>query len=277
MKTLLVPTDFSDGSKSAVNTAIALAKKGNAQIHFLHVLSTPVDWLRLDKSQEKNYPETIKEIGIATDKLNKLVKKANEAGVEAKEILNFNIGVSDLCHYIEQHNYDLVLIGSHGISDLSDMMLGSNAQRVLRNAKVPLLVLKAKSKSEFNKLLFASNFEEEAKHAFKKALDFAKLNNAEVHLLFVNVPYHFEDTATTMARMKKFEKLGDGLVKGKHIYNAHGEEKGILAFSDENKIDVIALTTHGKSGFMRMLAPSIAESLANHSGVPVLSINVKSK
>jgi nucleotide-binding universal stress UspA family protein len=147
MKTLLVPTDFSDGSKSAVNTAIALAKKGNAQIHFLHVLSTPVDWLRLDKSQEKNYPETIKEIGIATDKLNKLVKKANEAGVEAKEILNFNIGVSDLCHYIEQHNYDLVLIGSHGISDLSDMMLGSNAQRVLRNAKVPLLVLKANQNS----------------------------------------------------------------------------------------------------------------------------------
>jgi nucleotide-binding universal stress UspA family protein len=53
MKTILVPTDFSDGSKSAVNTAIEIAKKGNTQIHFLHVLSTPVDWLKLNKSQEK--------------------------------------------------------------------------------------------------------------------------------------------------------------------------------------------------------------------------------
>ena len=277
MKTLLVPTDFSEGSKAAVNTAIALAKKSKAEIHFLHVLSTPVDWLKLNKSQEKNYPETLKEIGNATDKLNKLVKKANDAGVSAKEILNFNIGVSDLCDYIEQHHYDLVLIGSHGISDFSEVMLGSNAQRVLRNAKVPLLVLKAKNKSDYKKLLFASNFEDEAKHAFKKALDFARLNQSEVHLLYVNVPYHFEDTETTMARMKKFEKLGEGLVKGKHIYNSHGEEKGILAFSEANKIDVISLTTHGKSGFMRMLAPSIAESLANHSGVPVLSINVKAK
>ena len=243
----------------------------------MHVLSTPVDWLKLNKSQEKNYPDTIKEIGIAKDKLNKLVKKANDAGVEAKEILNYNLGVSDLCDYIEQHNYDLVLIGSHGISDFSEVMLGSNAQRLLRNAKVPLLVLKAKNKSDYKKLLFASNFEEEAKNAFKKALDFAKLNQSDVHLLYVNVPYHFEDTSTTMARMKKFEKISDGLVKGKHIYNSHGEEKGILEFSEENNIDIISLTTHGKSGFMRMLAPSIAESLANHSGVPVLSINVKSK
>jgi nucleotide-binding universal stress UspA family protein len=89
--------------------------------------------------------------------LNKLVKKANDAGVEAKEILNYNLGVSDLCDYIEQHNYDLVLIGSHGISDFSEVMLGSNAQRLLRNAKVPLLVLKAKNKSDYKKLLFASN------------------------------------------------------------------------------------------------------------------------
>lgn len=275
MKTLLVPTDFSDGSKAAVDTAITIAKKGNAQIHFLHVLSTPVDWLKLNKSQEKNYPDTIKEIGNATDQLNKLIKKAKDAGVEAKEILSFNMGVSDLCNYIEQHNYDLVLIGSHGVTDFSEVMLGSNAQRVLRNAKVPLLVLKAKNKSEYKKLLFASNFEEEAKHAFKKALDFAKLNQSEIHLLYVNVPYHFEDTTDSMARMTKFEKISDGFVKGKHIYNAHGEEKGILTFSEENKIDVISLTTHGKSGFMRMLAPSIAESLANHAGVPVLSINVK--
>jgi len=135
MKILLVPTDFSEGSKAAVNTAISLAQKGNAEIHFLHVLSTPVDWLKLNRSQEKNYPDTIKEIGIAKDNLNKLIKKAKDAGVEAKEILNYNLGVSDLCDYIEQHNYDLVLIGSHGVSDFSEVMLGSNANAFLEMQK----------------------------------------------------------------------------------------------------------------------------------------------
>lgn len=277
MKTILVPTDFSEGAKNAANTAIAIAKKTKATIHFLHVLATPVDWLKLSKEQEKNYPDTLHEIGEATDKLNKLIKKAQTEGVESKEMLRFNMGVADLGDYIDKHDYDLVVIGSHGITNIGDAVLGSQAQRLLRNAKTPLLVMKSKFKTGFDKLLFASNFEDEAKPAFKKALAFAELNNAEVHLLYVNVPYHFEDTPASMERMKKFKKLADGAVKGIHIYNSHGEEKGILEFADANDIDIISLTTHGKSGFMRMLAPSIAESLANHSGLPVLSINVKTK
>ena len=60
-----------------------------------------------------------------------------------------------------------------------------------------------------------------------------------------------------------------------NIFNAFDEESGILKFSALNNIDLIALTTHGKSGFIQMLSPSVTESLANHSSLPVLSVNVK--
>lgn len=275
MKDILITTDFSEGSKAAFKSAVQLAKNGQANLHILHVVNTPVDWLKLTKAQEKNYPETIKEIGHATDSLNKLVEKAEKEGVKAKEILQFNMGLADLCHYIDHRDYDLVVIGSHGSSSMEDGLLGSNAQRILRNSHTPVLVVKPKSKIEFKKILFASNFAEEAMRAFKKALAFTQLNQAELHLLYVNVPYHFEDSDTSNSRMKKFQKAGGEWVKSTNIYNAHGEESGILNFAEKNDIDIISLTTHGKSGFMRMLAPSIAESLANHSKIPVLSTNVK--
>ncbi len=58
MKNILVPTDFSDCAKAAEDIALEFAKKANAKIHFLHLLMTPVDWVKLSLEKEKLYPET---------------------------------------------------------------------------------------------------------------------------------------------------------------------------------------------------------------------------
>lgn len=56
MKKILVPTDFSDCANASSEYAIRLAKKMNAEIHFLHLQFTPVDWVKLSKEKEKLYP-----------------------------------------------------------------------------------------------------------------------------------------------------------------------------------------------------------------------------
>ena len=60
-----------------------------------------------------------------------------------------------------------------------------------------------------------------------------------------------------------------------NIYNSLNEESGIQKFSASINADLIAMTTHGKTGFMKMISPSITESLVNHSEIPVLSVNTK--
>ena len=62
MKNILVPTDFSKNCTKAANLGIEIAKLYDAEIHFLHQMTTPVDWVKLDKQKEKRYPETLKEI-----------------------------------------------------------------------------------------------------------------------------------------------------------------------------------------------------------------------
>ena len=78
MKNILVTTDFSSLSNQASEYAIRIAEKANAEIHFLHIQQTLVDWVQLDKEKEKNYPQTLKEIGHAKGELKKWEKKAKK-------------------------------------------------------------------------------------------------------------------------------------------------------------------------------------------------------
>ncbi len=88
-----------------------------------------------------------------------------------------------------------------------------------------------------------------------------------------NLPYHFIETDEAMRSMKPLIAKIPGATA--NIFNAMQEESGIEKFSDQINADMIALITHGRKGFMKMLAPSIAESLVNHGTTPVLVINKK--
>lgn len=113
---------------------------------FLHLQITPVPWIKLNKEKEEQFPETLKEIGHAEYELNKLVKKAEYKGLKAEEFLVFNVGREEILKHIPFHHHDFVVMGSHGASGAKELFVGSNAQKVLRDATVPVLIIKEKSK-----------------------------------------------------------------------------------------------------------------------------------
>lgn len=278
MKNILVPTDFSECAKVAEDVGLEIAKTANAEIHFLHIQSTPVNWVKLSLEKEDLYPDTKAEIGHAKSKLNELVRRAEKLGLKAKQFLTFDKGREEIDQHIRHHQHDFIVMGSHGSSGLKEL-IGTNTQRVVRNSLVPVLVVKDKPKtSGFKQVVFASNFEEDVHIPFHKVVEFADLMKADTHLLYVNMPFNFKESDEIAADMLGFMKKCPRDRKcSMNVFNALNEERGILKFAENIKADVIALTTHGKTGFMKMLSPSITESLVNHSSVPVLSINIKPK
>jgi nucleotide-binding universal stress UspA family protein len=277
MKNILVPTDFSDCAKAAEDIGFKIAKKANAEIHFLHLLTTPTDWVKLTLEKEKLYPETKAKIGTAKNELNELRKRAKKAGVVSKEFLVFDKNKVEITDHIEHHKHDFIIMGSHGTHGIKEV-LGSNTQKVVRNAKVPVLVLKDKlSDINFKNIVFASTFQEDVHQSFHKVIEFADLMGAQIHLLNVNLPFHFIESDEAEENMNVFMKScprGNCTI---NIYNALNEERGIQKFAKKINADVISLTTHGKSGFMKMISPSITESLVNHSSFPILSVNIHAK
>jgi nucleotide-binding universal stress UspA family protein len=275
MKKILVPTDFSSFGKIAENAALSIAKKANASVDFLHLMDIP-KFLSQSATAKPELPEEMKAaIGQAHQYMNELNKNATDKGLNAKTFISETSGIDVLKNHVKQHEIDLVIMGSHGASGLKEAFLGSNTQKVLRTVSAPVLVVKNAIPENFSDIVFASTFKEDVHKAFEKVQNFANIFAANIHLLYVNMPYNFEESGISVERMQKFAAQYPGNFFKIHIFNAFDEETGILKFSQANNIDLIATSTHGKSGFIQMLSPSVTESLANHSSLPVLSVNLK--
>lgn len=275
MKNILVPTDFSDAANRAADIAIAIAAKSGAKIHFLHLQLTPVPWVKLDKEKEKRFPETLKEIGHANYLLNNLVQKAEKKGLTAEHFLVFDVGREEILKHVPAHHHDFIVMGSRGASGFKELFIGSNAQKVLREANVPVLVVKEKAKWPIDNIVFASDFEQDVHRAFGTVVELADLHQSHIHLLYVNAPFAFEETDRTLQKMYAFlETCPRGGSCSIHIYNSLNEENGILKFSQSMPADLIALTTHGRKGFFNLTDKSITESVVNHAQIPVLSMNL---
>ena len=276
MKKILVPTDFSECAEAATQVAMAIAQKAGSEIYFLHLLSDDSEPSHVPRqeSQQIVTDEKRKKTGHATNELEKLVASANQSGIKAKQELVLNNGEERLEEYIKPFGIDLVVMGSNGVRGLKEVFIGSNTERLIWHSPVPVLVIKNRlEKFELNNLVFVSDFQTDFIKPFEEIMKLASLWNAQLHLLYVNTPNHFRETNDVLADMKRSMRQFPGIKYAPHIYDASDEERGIHQFAMANKVDLIALTTHGRTAFMA-LTHSIAECLINHEQSPVLVVNL---
>lgn len=275
MKHILIPTDFSECANDASDFAIDFAIKANAKLDFLHLLSTPMDWVKLPLGKEILYPEILKQIGHTKNELSKWLNKAHKMKIEANRSIVYNRGKEEIFNHIKNYNCDLIVMGSNGTKGLKEKVIGSNAQQILRNANVPVIIVKKRIVKPIKNMLFVSDFKDVSISAFHIITHFANIVGAHIDLLFVNTPKYFvesEETDTNMGNILKYCNRSD--ICTKNIINADSIEKGINDFIRENGTDLIAICTHGKSSIFQLFNPSIAETLTNHLDLPVLSVKI---
>lgn len=272
MKKIIIPTDFSDCSRNAVEMGFEIAKKLNSSVHFIHVLRTPVDWKHLRKEQEKNFPETLHEIGHAKGEFMKLEQFGTRIGVQTKCTLIFDNG--DLYHNIEKEEGNLIVIGSHGANGVKEIF-GSNTQLVVRHSKIPILIVKSITlTTSIKNIIFASTWEGNIQPQLDQIITFSKKLSSKLHLLYVNLPDNSKKVIEMESIMKKNMKGYENLNYTINVYDSINEEQGIVQFAEAIDADLIGMITHGKSGIKQIISPSITENLVNHSSVPILSLNI---
>lgn len=275
MKKILILTDFSDCANASSEYAIQLAQKAQVEINFLHLFSTPIDWVKLPMEKEKLYPETRHAITQAKGQLNSWVKKAEAGDVKAQQSLAFNTGKEEILRHFNNYHHDFLVMGSHGAKGLHEKLIGSNAQLMIRNASVPVLIIKKSVFEPIKNILFVSDFTDVSRDSFHTLTHFADVIEAHIDLLFVNTPNQFTESAETSQNMDKVMthcNREDSCTR--NVINAASVEEGINNFMVGKPMDLIAICTHGKSGLQQLFSPSIAEKIANHTLLPLLSIKL---
>jgi nucleotide-binding universal stress UspA family protein len=272
MKKILVPTDFSDCAEKAVITAANLASASGASLILLHSVDTPVDWTKLPKNKEKDFPETLAKIANAKDQFNKLCKLKELKKLQVETFLAYNIAHADIIKYTKELKAEIVVMGTHGSSGINELWLGSNTQRIVRMSPVPVVSIKNNIvKPQIKKIIFATNFEEEVGKPFKQILDFAHSVNAAVELLYINTPADFRDNSFMEIIMNDFAADYPKRKFQKAIWNDFTVEEGIINYAKKSNADMVAMITHGSA---RLFNTSIAEKVVNRSPIPVMSMNI---
>lgn len=276
IKDILVPTDFSKCSVSAVKVAAQLAKKLDATIHLLHVIETPVVAYDAGMVNFESLPQAMFMKELADDNMKSLLNEGFLQGISVESKIEYDAIYTRINHYVEKNDIQLIVMGSHGAKGFNEIVLGSNAERVVRYSSCPVLTIKQDdSNFDVKNIVVASDFNSEADEMFKGFKQFTSLFKAKLHLIRVNTPVNFETTPESKEKMKKFadrNKLENFTMS---IYNDTTEEDGVLNYADEINADLLLIGTHGRTGLAHLIKGSIAEDLLNHSKRAVLSIKLK--
>ncbi len=140
IKKILIPTDFSDAAVHGLQYGAAMANQFGAAVVLLHVLE-PVTYPAGVESIPLLVPEgEIHE--TLTRKLEDLGQRHLDPAQKQRVMVRDGQPYREICAAAEQEKADLVVISTHGYTGLKHVFLGSTAERVVRHATCPVLVVR---------------------------------------------------------------------------------------------------------------------------------------
>lgn len=274
MKKLLVLTDFTELSDFALQLAIKIAKRTDADLHALHIINVPGDAVfnkegELHGSNDFNIESYQSEKRFAERNIQKWLAQYEAPG---KATVMYGQVVDTSIKYVEDEEIDMIVMGTREIHGLKEMITGSTAERLVRSAPVPVLSLKCdRSGMEIKDILLACDFGEAQEEDLSAVKMLQKAFDAKIHLLRVNTPRQFVSTREMLDQMQAYAKLNELENITYHGYCDHSVEEGIHNFCVDHDIDFIAMGNHGRKGLSHLLKKSISEDMVNHVFQPILT------
>ena len=272
MKTILVPTDLSDGANAALPVAVQLAARYGAEVRVLHYVVFQVIDTGLAEGAAVMARYTAEQERNADARLNALCARYQTDAVRVIPVLSRH--EKGLYGAVAAETADLVVLHSHGEDDWTDWLVGSNAENFVQTADCPVLVLKGKTATfDPEKILLALDDDDRLLTQFAYPL----AEGAETTLLFVATPNDPRDPQSVQAWLQalaRMHTLTSADVVIRHHRVAH---EAIIQYAQQHGHDLIVLFTSQRSGFLHFLNGSVAEDVVNHAPLPVLVVPFRSE
>ena len=275
INSILIPTDFSVLSGSALMVGIAIAKRQNAQVTLLHVVDLlpyllPTEVL-LSSSKEglSRKEEELKEL---SEKIQK------DTGIKAVVKVLEGTPSDSICKFAYEENISLIVMGTHGVSGLREFFIGSEAYRVIKNATCPVLTIPGEwQKTDFGKVIFPVRLRPGTLDTYFYARPIIEKNNSE---LFVLGLYEQKKDMVEVEIYKSINKVKQQLDNDKVVFKSEiSQSKNFPAKTIEIAIqyeaDLIILTANIDHDFKAYFVGPFVQQVVNHSRLPVLCIKPK--
>ena len=276
MKTILIPTDFSECANNALRFAAFMAKKTGARLNLVHVPDVPaVGPLGSSEGTVDDVPYMMHVLKVTKVKMKKLLTLPFMKNVEVVQNIEIGNVTESILKAAQKHKADLIVMGTHGAKGLQEILIGSTAEKVVRNSQIPVITIKDEILNpHVDKIVYATDLSDEFEAVFPEVKRVAKLLGAKIEVVKVVTRLEFESTKKTQRLITKLKRKFNEADFSVSVYYDYNKQQGIRSFAHSVQADLIALGTHGRHGLSRFFNGSVAEDLVNHSSLPVLTINL---
>ncbi len=279
IKKVLWATDFSKESRACLPYIKNLSEKMETTNYALYILPKFSDWVyETAFLKDDELFET-----IANTKANSLKKMKNyskRSGVPFDSQIIEGIASEELLNFAETNEVDMIFAGRRGVSEIEQILVGSTTSRLIRNSSVPVFVVpKAKREVNIQRILCPIDLSESSLMELKCTIPLARQLGAEIYVVHVSEFFNYK--VPVLKRDKLISKINEkiqGLAEErdykieKIIYEMGEPAQKIIEVAKKNKVDLITMATHQRSGIEKLFLGSISEKVLMYCNIPVLII-----
>lgn len=296
--TILVPIDGSELAEQAVPMAAAIARRHGSRLE-LAIVHTPTPFHGLPNSPWNAMTESMQD-RYAADRAAAL--SAGADGIATSHVLLRGDPAAEIARRARAIGADLVVMATHGRTGLTRALAGSVADAVIREADVPVLVVRQPPEglrpvafTEVSRMLILTDGSVESREIVDAAIAVATPAETSIRILqviapvraipdpslpfgYLPAPADAGDTARLFGQARSaLEELTASVASRSqclvdpHLVVDEHTDTAIVDFIKEHRIDLIAMTTHGR-GASRLVLGSVADAILRATNAPMLVI-----
>jgi nucleotide-binding universal stress UspA family protein len=278
MKSILVPTDFSENAANATEYAAVIAESTGATVTLLHVYTPAVSRYNVISALMTEEVEEAKK--DAREKLQIIVGtlRSQYSKADVKAAVAVGETVPEVLEAIKDGHVDMIVMGTQGVSSIEKFLLGSNAASIVEKATCPVMVIPAVALCSVpGKIVYATDYSYSDIESAKTLTEIASVFGATI--TFVHITTEEDDVDDEVSFINTFTKeikeaTGSDRIQSRILSDAT-VIMGLDSLVEEGKADLLAIATRKRNIFQKVYNPSITRKLAHYTRIPLLAFRGK--
>ncbi|RJQ50436.1 MAG: universal stress protein [Nitrospiraceae bacterium] len=275
---ILVAADGSESSKNAFRQACKIVRDEKSWITVVTAIPVYHDQFEVLSTREK---VTSRLKGEGEKILSAIKEIADEEDIFIRTQVEEGAPFDTIIDIAEEGNYDLIVMGRHGMSRLDKTLVGSVTSRVIGHSQRDILVIPPASSVAWGRIMLPTDGSRYSLNAAERAIDLAKSYGGDlfiVSVIDVTEELYTESPGTVEQLIRKAKNFVEDLkkraesnsVKAEALVREGETYEIITALATERNCDVIVMGSHGRTGIKRLLMGSTAEKVIGYASCPIL-------
>lgn len=266
MKKILVPTDFSENARIALNYAFDLTRGIEAEIHVLNVLSKP--------------PNTSGSVGSlfvrmkenAQQDMQRLLDDMELEGRRVEPYIREGSAVATIVAIGEDIQADCIVMGTKGESSLDSVILGSNAAGVIEKSSVPVLAVPGEYVFKgLDRVVYATDLQKSGPSVAGHLLAFTEPFSSRIDVVHIHKPGDEPPVVQMDLLKKEMQDASQNRMVRFHLHEHESIKEGILNFMDASGAELLVMVTKKRNLIQKLFDKSLTQKVAYITSTPLMT------